>query len=124
MSKSLREEEINELKLNADIYNIVSNYVNLKKSGKNYIGLCPFHKEKTPSFVVDTATQLFYCFGCGVGGDVISFIMKIENLSFIEAVELIAKKIGYSLKYIEEKFLDKSFAKSRLIELNELAKIL
>lgn len=122
MSKSLREEEINELKLNADIYNIVSNYVNLKKSGKNYIGLCPFHKEKTPSFVVDTATQLFYCFGCGVGGDVISFIMKIENLSFIEAVELIAKKIGYSLKYIEEKFLDKSFAKSRLIELNELAK--
>ena len=101
MTKSLKDGEAAELKNNTDIISIVSNYVSLKKSGKNFTGLCPFHKEKTPSFMVDPQTQLYHCFGCGNGGDVISFIMKMENLNFIEAVELIARKTGYALKYIE-----------------------
>ncbi|MCL4418268.1 MAG: CHC2 zinc finger domain-containing protein [Actinobacteria bacterium] len=122
MAKSLKDGEVNELKLNADIYNVISSYVSLKKSGKNFTGLCPFHKEKTPSFIVDTKTQLYHCFGCGAGGDVISFIMKAENLSFMEAVELLAKKTGYDLKYSESEYSAEPDAKSKLFELNELAK--
>jgi len=114
MSRSLKDGEVNELKLNADIYNLISSYVNLKKSGKNFMGLCPFHKEKTPSFIVDTNTQLYHCFGCGEGGDVISFIMKAENLSFIEAVELLAKKVNYSLKYVETNYSEEPDKKNKL----------
>lgn len=121
MVKSIKDGEVAELKQNTDIISIVSNYVSLKKSGKNFMGLCPFHKEKTPSFVVDPQTQLYHCFGCGNGGDVISFIMKTENLSFVEAVELIAKKTGYTLKYVETGSIKKEEKKSRLFELNELA---
>ena len=122
MSRSLKDGEVNELKLNADIYNLVSSYVNLKKSGKNFMGLCPFHKEKTPSFTVDTKTQLYHCFGCGEGGDVISFIMKAENLSFIESVELLAKKVNYNLKYVETGHIEEHDGKNRLFEISELAK--
>ena len=122
MTKSLKDGEAAELKNNTDIISIVSNYVSLKKSGKNFTGLCPFHKEKTPSFMVDPQTQLYHCFGCGNGGDVISFIMKMENLNFIEAVELIARKTGYALKYIETGSFEKEEKRSRLIELNELAR--
>lgn len=122
MTSSLKDGEVNELKLNADIYNIVSSYVNLKKSGKNFMGLCPFHKEKTPSFIVDTGTQLYHCFGCGAGGDVISFVMKAENLSFLESVELLAKKVGYDLKYVEAKHNEEPDARNKLFEINELAK--
>lgn len=122
MVRSLKEGEVTQLKQNTDIISLVSNYVSLKKAGKNYTGLCPFHKEKTPSFVVDPLTQLYHCFGCGNGGDVISFVMKIENLSFIEAVELIAKKTGYTLKYTETGSFENKEKRSRLIELGELAK--
>jgi len=122
MTKILKDGEVNELKLNVDIYNIISNYVNLKKSGKNFIGLCPFHKEKTPSFIVDSKAQLYHCFGCGAGGDVISFIMKAENLSFMESVELLAKKVGYNLKFIESKDNEEPDSRKKLFELNELAK--
>lgn len=122
MNRSLREGEVEELKLRADIYSIISSYVNLKRSGRNYVGLCPFHKEKTPSFTVDPTKQLFHCFGCGQGGDAISFIMKIENMEFIEAVEFLAKKVGYNLKYSDTEFSDSGRAKTRLFELTELAK--
>ncbi len=122
MSKSLKEGEINELKSRADIQNIVSGYVNLKKSGKNYLGLCPFHKEKTPSFSVDTRKQLYHCFGCGQGGDVISFIEKIENIDFIEAAEFLAKKINYNLQFVHAGSPEASEKRSRLVELNELAR--
>ena len=122
MAKILKDGEVNELKLNVDIYNIISNYVSLKKSGSRYIGLCPFHKEKTPSFTVDTKTQLYHCFGCGAGGDVISFIMNIENLSFIDAVEFLAKKVGYNLKFLESNKEIEEDSRKKLFELNELAK--
>lgn len=123
MSRSLKDGEIDELKSRADIYNIVSNYVSLKKSGKSYSGLCPFHKEKTPSFSVDPGKQLYHCFGCGEGGDIISFIEKIENMDFIEAIEFIANKIGYKLKYnMTGASKESGRARNRLYEINELAK--
>jgi DNA primase len=122
MNKSLKEGEINELKSRADIQSVISGYVNLKKSGKNYSGLCPFHKEKTPSFTVDTRKQLYHCFGCGEGGDVISFIMKIENLDFIEAAEFLAKKVNYNLNYVYSGSAEASEKRSKLVEINELAK--
>ncbi|MCL5070581.1 MAG: CHC2 zinc finger domain-containing protein [Actinobacteria bacterium] len=122
MNKSLKEGEINTLKSRADIQSIVSGYVNLKKSGKNYLGLCPFHKEKTPSFSVDTRRQLYHCFGCGEGGDVISFIMKVENIDFVEAAEFLAKKVNYNLQFIHAGSPEASEKRSRLVELNELAR--
>jgi DNA primase len=122
MNKSLKEGEINELKSRADIQSVISGYVNLKKSGKNYSGLCPFHKEKTPSFTVDNRKQLYHCFGCGEGGDVISFIMKIENLDFIEAAEFLAKKVNYNLNYVYSGSPEAFEKRSKLVEINELAK--
>jgi len=122
MAKSLREGEIEELKTRADIQSIISGYVNLKRAGRSYTGLCPFHKEKTPSFSVDPGKQLYHCFGCGEGGDVISFIMKVENLDFIEAAEFIAKKINYNLQYIHTDAPEITEKRSRLVELNDLAR--
>jgi len=122
MNRSLKQGEVEELKSKADIYSIISGYVKLKKTGRNYTGLCPFHKEKTPSFTVDPSKQLYHCFGCGEGGDVISFIEKIENTEFMEAVEFLAKKVGYSLKYSYSSSRQPSKLKNRLVELNELAR--
>jgi DNA primase len=87
-------EKIEEVKRRADIVDLVSEYVTLKKGGKNFLGLCPFHKEKTPSFTVNRDKQIFYCFGCGEGGNVLAFLMKINNMSFPEAVRHLAGKTG------------------------------
>jgi DNA primase len=122
MNRSLKAGEVEELKSRADIHSVISGYIKLKRTGRNYTGLCPFHKEKTPSFTVDTSKQLYHCFGCGEGGDVIRFIEKIENMEFIEAVEFLAKKIGYNLKYVYDGSAQPSKLKNRLVELNELAK--
>ena len=82
----------------ADIVRIVGDYIKLRKSGaQNYSGLCPFHGEKTPSFSVHATRQFYYCFGCGVKGDVFSFVQKIENITFPEAVRLIAQKLGMAM---------------------------
>ncbi len=94
-----REEDINEVIDRNDLMEVVSDYVKLQRSGRSYKGLCPFHSEKTPSFYVDPAKQLFHCFGCGEGGNVITFIMKIERLDFPEAVKLLAERVGYTLHY-------------------------
>ena len=91
------ETLLEEIKSKIDIVDFVSDYVQLKKSGQNYKGLCPFHSEKTPSFMVSQAKQIFHCFGCGIGGDVISFLMKHDNLSFNEATRYIAKKAGIEI---------------------------
>ena len=85
---------IEQLVNNCDIEDIMSSYVNIKKMGRNAKALCPFHSEKTPSLVVYNDTQSFYCFGCGAGGDVISFIMRAENLDYIEAIRFLAKRVG------------------------------
>jgi len=89
---------IQEVRQRTDIVEFVSGYVSLRKAGRNYVGLCPFHKEKTPSFTVSPEKQIFYCFGCGVGGDVVSFYMKINGASFPEAVRFLAEKCGIAVK--------------------------
>src|SRR6202047_1966250 len=86
------------VKQQADIIRVVGDYVKLKKAGaQNYSGLCPFHNEKTPSFSVHATRQFFHCFGCGVSGDVFSFVQKIENITFPEAVRAVAQKLGIAL---------------------------
>ncbi|HMA60848.1 MAG TPA: DNA primase [Halanaerobiales bacterium] len=104
-----------------DIVEVVSEYVNLKKTGKNYQGLCPFHQEKTPSFTVNPDNQFYYCFGCGKGGDIFNFIMEIENVTFYESLKLLAKKAnlqmpdsrGYSKEYNQKR--------EKLFEIHQLA---
>jgi DNA primase len=95
---SLPSDFAQTLKLQADIVRIIGDYVTLKKAGaQNYSGLCPFHKEKTPSFSVHAARQFYHCFGCGVSGDVFSFVQKIENITFPEAMRSVAQKLGVSM---------------------------
>lgn len=90
-------EVIDEILYRANIEDVIGSYVTLKKSGSGYMGLCPFHSEKTPSFSVNTKDKFFYCFGCGAGGDVITFIMRAENLDYISAVEFLAEKVGIKI---------------------------
>ena len=88
---------IEEIKSRCDIASIISSYINIKPSGTNYKGLCPFHGEKTPSFYINTSKQIYKCFGCGEGGDVINFVMRIENLDFMDAVKLLADRCGIEI---------------------------
>lgn len=92
------DDKVQEVRERAAIQDVVADYVSLKKSGANYLGLCPFHGEKTPSFNVNPARAIFHCFGCGVGGNVISFIMKMEGLTFPEAVKFLAKRVGVTIE--------------------------
>ncbi len=111
---------LDQLKMSCDIETIVSSYVQLKRSGRTSKGLCPFHSEKTPSFVVYHDSESFYCFGCGAGGDVISFIMRIENLSYIEALKFLADRAG--IPFPEEEREDPSLRIKPLIyEINREA---
>lgn len=99
MAGLIREDDLEQIKDRADIIDIISEQVILKKAGRTYKGLCPFHQEKTPSFSVDPSKQLWHCFGCGEGGDIISFVMKTEGLDFTEAVESLARRVGYTVHY-------------------------
>ncbi|MBQ6847393.1 MAG: DNA primase [Clostridia bacterium] len=94
---AIPEDVLNEIRYRNDIETVISQYVTLNRRGKNLVGLCPFHGEKTPSFTVYPETSSFYCFGCGVGGDVFTFTGLIENLNYIESVKLLAEKSGISL---------------------------
>lgn len=95
------DELIDEVKNNNDIVDVVSQFVHLKRSGRNYFGLCPFHNEKSPSFAVSPDKQIFHCFGCGVGGNVIHFISKIEGINFRESIELLAERANITLPKLE-----------------------
>ena len=95
------DELIDEIKNNNDIVDVISQYVHLKRSGRNYFGLCPFHNEKSPSFAVSPDKQIFHCFGCGVGGNVIHFISKIEGINFRESIELLAERANIVLPKLE-----------------------
>ena len=111
---------LQELKDRNDITEVASTYVNLKRRGRNMVGLCPFHGEKTPSFNIYTENGSFYCFGCGVGGDVISFIMRIENLDYIDAVKFLAQRAGMSMP--EDSYDDSmSNLRKRIFEANREA---
>ncbi|MBO4694051.1 MAG: DNA primase [Clostridia bacterium] len=114
---AISESTINEIKYRNDIESVVSSYVTLKRRGKNLIGLCPFHNEKTPSFTVYPESGSFYCFGCGAGGDVFTFTKLIENLDYIDAVRLLAERSGISVS--EENF-DNSLSKlkEKIYEIN------
>ena len=94
---AIPEEIINEIKYRNDIESVMTPYIDLKRRGKNLVGLCPFHNEKTPSFTVYPENGSFYCFGCGVGGDVFSFVRQIENLDYIDAVKLLAERSGVTI---------------------------
>ena len=97
MAIFIPEEKISEIKNAADIVDVVSDAVLLKKAGKNFLGLCPFHSEKTPSFTVSPQKQIFYCFGCAAGGNVFSFIMKRDGISFPEAARILSKQYGINI---------------------------
>ena len=115
------DELIDEIKNKNDIVDVISQYVVLKRSGRNFFGLCPFHKEKSPSFSVSPDKQIFHCFGCGVGGNVIHFVSKIENLSFRETIEMLAEKSGVELPTVEGEVDTKLLQlKSKVYEINQL----
>ena len=106
----LTNETTNEILNRCDIVEVISKYVALSKKGKNYFGLCPFHKEKTGSFAVSRNKQIYHCFGCGEGGNVIRFIMRVENIGFKEALEMLADKANITLPTIDYNNLNMSQA--------------
>lgn len=110
---------IEEIKSRNDIVDVISAYVNLKRAGSNYQGLCPFHSEKTPSFTVFSATQGYYCFGCGAGGDVITFIRQSENLEYVPALEFLARRAGITIP--EDLTRRDGFDRSRMLAMNREA---
>ena len=116
------DELIEEIRSNNDIVDIISQYVVLKRSGRNYFGLCPFHKEKSPSFSVSPDKQIFHCFGCGAGGNVFHFVSKIENINFIESVQSLADRAGIALPSLDSNEDTKTqMLKSKVYEINEVA---
>jgi len=117
---ALSDSFLQELKMKSDIEDVISTYVTLKRRGATLVGLCPFHNEKTPSFTVYPATQSFYCFGCGAGGDAITFLKKIENLDYLDAVKTLAQRAG--LQMPQEGFDDSlSKRRRRILEMNREA---
>ena len=116
------DELIEEIRTNNDIVDVISKYVTLKRSGRNFFGLCPFHKEKSPSFAVSPDKQIFHCFGCGAGGNVIHFISKIEGLDFKDTLELLANRANIELPTLENSEDDKTARlKSKVYEINKIA---
>ncbi len=117
----ISEQKIDEIRNAADVVDIVSGYVQLRKRGKNFIGLCPFHQEKTPSFTVSEEKQIFHCFGCGAGGNVFKFLMDFKNISFVEAVEEIADHLGIKIQYDQVPADDQQNELEELYEINVMA---
>ncbi len=117
------EEVIEEVRSRSDIVDVISGYVRIQKRGSNHVGLCPFHNEKTPSFSVSGPKQMYYCFGCGAGGNVFTFVMNYENYTFQEAVKLLADRAGVKLPEIEytQEMKDKENKRARMLELNKEA---
>lgn len=117
------DEIIEEVRSKNDIVDVISGYVKLKKQGSSYFGLCPFHSEKSPSFSVSRDKQMYYCFGCGAGGNVFTFIMEYENYSFVEALKFLAKRAGVELPQEEysKEAKERADTRSALLEMNKLA---
>ncbi|TGV13670.1 DNA primase, partial [Mesorhizobium sp. M00.F.Ca.ET.186.01.1.1] len=97
MTGPTSDEFVNQVRAAVDIVDVVGEYVQLRKSGRAFLGLCPFHSEKSPSFNVNAERQFFHCFGCGAGGDVFSFLMKLEQLTFPEALHKLAERAGIAV---------------------------
>ena len=113
---------IEDIKARNDIEHVISSYINLKRAGSNFNGLCPFHSEKTPSFTVFPSTQSFYCFGCGAGGDAITFVMRMENLDYISAVRALAERSGITIPENTSTFTGKKeVTRQRVLDMNKEA---
>lgn len=117
------EEVVEEVRTRNDIVDVISGYVKLQKKGSNYFGLCPFHNEKSPSFSVSPQKQMYYCFGCGAGGNVITFVMEYENYTFPEALKVLADRAGVKLPEVEYSKEERARAdkRSTLLDINKLA---
>ena len=111
---------IEEIKYRNPIEDVISGYVSLKRAGSNLVGLCPFHSEKSPSFTVFVGNGSFYCFGCGAGGNVISFISRAENLDFVSSVEFLAKRAGITITRTNDE-RNEAYRKRRILEMNKEA---
>jgi DNA primase len=123
MSDLIPEEKINEVRQRASIIEVVSDFVSLKKAGKNHLGLCPFHSERTPSFTVNEEKGIFHCFGCGAGGNIFNFLMKASQMSFPEAVRAMANRYGVPLptRELSEEEKRRRSQRAKLYEVNEAA---
>lgn len=117
------EDLIEEVRQKNDIVDVISGYVKLQKKGSSYFGLCPFHNEKSPSFSVSRGKQMYYCFGCGAGGNVFTFIMEYENYSFVEAFKMLAERAGVNIPEVEysKEAKERADLKATLLEINKLA---
>lgn len=117
------EDLVEEVRSRNDVVDVIGSYVRLQKKGNSYMGLCPFHSEKTPSFSVSRNKQMYHCFGCGVGGNVITFVMEYENYSFVEALKMLAERVGVTLPEAEYSPEEKKQAsiKGRLLEIHKVA---
>jgi DNA primase len=115
------EDLIEEIREKINIVDFISNYIELKRAGSYYKGLCPFHQERNPSFFVSPQKQIFKCFGCNVGGDVITFYMKIENLSFKEAVKNLCEKLGIDYEYSKSKEIKPTAEIKKILDINRIA---
>lgn len=117
------DDTVEEVRIRSDIVSVIGSYIKLKKSGSNYVGLCPFHNEKTPSFTVSQSKQMYHCFGCGVGGNVYTFIMEYENYTFVEALKYLAERAGIKLPEQEYSAGEKQRIdlRNRLMEINKEA---
>jgi DNA primase len=115
------ENKIEEIRSAANIVDIISEFINLRKRGKNFIGLCPFHNEKTPSFTVSEDKQIFHCFGCHSGGNVFKFLMDYEKISFIESVKSVADRMGIQVEYEDQKSPEKQSEQEILYDVNDFA---
>ena len=117
------DEVIEEVRMKNDIVDVISGYVKLQKKGANYFGLCPFHNEKSPSFSVSPGKQMYYCFGCGAGGNVLTFVMEYENYTFQEALQSLADRAGVTLPKMEysKEAREQAEFRARLLEVNKLA---
>ena len=114
------EEILNEVRQSNDIVDVISQYVHLKRSGRNFFGLCPFHNEKSPSFSVSPDKQIFHCFGCGVGGNVITFVSQIEGLNFVETVQMLAEKANIQLPTLQNNGdTQREILKDKVYKVNE-----
>ena len=114
---NITKEFVEEIRQRNDVVELIGSYVNLKRAGSNFNGLCPYHGEKTPSFTVFPATQSFYCFGCGAGGDAITFVMKSENLDYPAAVEFLARRAGIPIP-TDDREREEGLGRRRVYEMN------
>ncbi len=123
MTSLIPEGKINEIRNKASIVEVISDYLALKKSGKNYLGLCPFHSEKTPSFTVNEEKGIFHCFGCGAGGNLFNFLMRANQMTFPEAVREVAKRYGIALpeRELSPEEKRRKTLRAQLLEVNEAA---